>query len=128
MMSTHGQFYWNELMSWDPERSKAFYGGALGWTFDPMPLSEGGTYWVAKADDKPVGGIFPMSGGEFAGMPEHWFSYVAVDNVDKRVAAAMDKGATLPRPIFDVPGIGRIAIVTDPSGATLGWMTPSEAG
>jgi len=126
-MDNHGVFYWNELMSWDAESSKAFYGAALGWTFEAMPLTEGGTYWLAKAGDKSVGGIFPMSGGEFAGMPEHWFSYIAVDDVDKRVAQAKEKGATLPRPIFDVPGIGRIAIVTDPGGATLGWMTPVEA-
>ncbi len=35
------------------------------------------------------------------------------------------------RDIFDVPGVGRIAIVRDPTGAVVGWMTsapsPAEA-
>ena len=30
------------------------------------------------------------------------------------------------RPIFDVPGVGRIAILTEPGGAGIGWMTPAE--
>jgi predicted enzyme related to lactoylglutathione lyase len=28
------------------------------------------------------------------------------------------------RPIFDVPDVGRIAILTEPGGAGIGWMTP----
>jgi predicted enzyme related to lactoylglutathione lyase len=28
------------------------------------------------------------------------------------------------KPAFDVPGVGRIAILTEPGGASIGWMTP----
>ena len=28
------------------------------------------------------------------------------------------------KPIFDVPGVGRIAILTEPGGAGVGWITP----
>ena len=28
------------------------------------------------------------------------------------------------KPIFDVPGVGRIAILMQPGGAGIGWMTP----
>jgi hypothetical protein len=28
------------------------------------------------------------------------------------------------RPLFDVPGIGRIAILREPGGAGIGWITP----
>jgi uncharacterized protein len=27
---------------------------------------------------------------------------------------------------FDVPGVGRIAMLTEPGGAGIGWMTPAE--
>jgi hypothetical protein len=30
------------------------------------------------------------------------------------------------RPIFEIPGVGRIAILKDPTGAGLGWITPSS--
>jgi hypothetical protein len=39
---------------------------------------------VAKMGDKPVGGLFPMSGPDFAGTPEQWMAYLAVDDVDAR--------------------------------------------
>ena len=84
-----------------------------------------GTYWVCKAGDTPVGGIFGMNGPEFEGLPPQWFAYLAVDDVDARVAKATAAGAKLLRPIFDLPGVGRIAILKDPVGAALGWMTPT---
>jgi len=43
---------------------------------------------------------------------------------DARVKKAQSLGATLMRPIFDVPGVGRIAILKEPGGAGIGWMTP----
>jgi predicted enzyme related to lactoylglutathione lyase len=51
-------------------------------------------------------------------------SYLAVDNVDQRVAKAVKAGARLIKPLFDVPGVGRIAILMEPGGAGIGWMTP----
>jgi hypothetical protein len=50
--------------------------------------------------------------------------YLAVDDVDARAKKATAAGATLMRPLFDIPGIGRIAILREPGGAGVGWMTP----
>jgi hypothetical protein len=121
--SEHGNFYWNELVTRDPEKAKKFYGATIGWTFDGMPMPDG-TYWVAKMGDKSVGGLFTIGGPQWDGVPEHWMSYLAVDDVDARVKKAQAAGAKLMRPIFDVPGVGRIAILTEPGGAGVGWMTP----
>jgi len=99
----HGSFYWNELMTRDVERDKKFYSGAIGWTFEPMP---DGSYWVAKMGEDYVGGLFPLTDPKFNGVPEGWMSYLAVDDVDARVKKAQSLGATLMRPLFDVPGVG----------------------
>lgn len=123
-MWSHGTFYWNELMTHDVEKAKAFYAATIGWSFDAMPMPDG-TYWVAKMGDKPVGGIFPLTGPNFAGVPEGWMSYLAVDDVDARAKKATAAGAKLMRPLFDVLGVGRIAILTEPGGAGVGWMTPA---
>jgi uncharacterized protein len=53
----HGHFYWNELLTRDVEGAKAFYGEIAGWQFEGMPMDEGGTYWVCKDGEEPVGGI-----------------------------------------------------------------------
>lgn len=124
-MWQHGHFYWNELMTRDAEGAKTFYGETVGWTFEGVPMGDEGIYWICKDGDKPVGGIFDMNTPDFEGMPPHWFSYIAVDDVDARVEKATKMGASLKRPTFDVPGVGRIAIVEDPTGAVLGWMTPT---
>jgi predicted enzyme related to lactoylglutathione lyase len=121
--SEHGNFYWNELMTRDVERDKKFYAAALGWDFEAMPMPDG-TYWVAKANGKPVGGLFDISAPQFGPVPESWMSYIAVDDVDARVKKAQGLGARLMKPIFDVPGVGRIAILTEPGGAGIGWITP----
>jgi predicted enzyme related to lactoylglutathione lyase len=89
-----------------------------------MPMADGRTYWCAMQGEKPVAGIFPLDTPELADVPEGWMPYLAVDDVDARVAAAVNAGAKLMRPIFEVPGVGRIAILTEPGGAGVGWMTP----
>jgi uncharacterized protein len=121
-MTSHGHFHWNELVTRDVEKAKKFYGSTIGWTFDGMPMPDG-TYWVAKMGDQPVGGLFPIA---WDGVPEHWMSYLAVDDVDARVKKATAAGARLMRPAFDVPGVGRIAILTEPGGAGVGWITPVQ--
>lgn len=122
-MTAHGHFHWNELVTRDVEKAKKFYGDAVGWTFEGMPMPDG-TYWVAKMGDAYVGGLFPIAGPQWDGVPEHWMSYLSVDDVDARVKKAQTAGAKLMKPIFDIPGVGRIAILTEPGGAGVGWITP----
>ena len=127
MRGSHGTFYWNELMTRDVEGAKKFYADTLGWSYDAMPMpGGGGTYWLATMDGESVSGIFDISGQDFQGTPESWMSYIAVDDVDARVAKAVKAGAKLMKPVFDVPGVGRIAILMQPDGAGVGWMTPVE--
>jgi hypothetical protein len=53
-------------------------------------------------------------------------AYIAVDDVDARVKKATQAGAKVVQPAFDVPGVGRIVILTEPGGAAIGWMTPAS--
>jgi hypothetical protein len=114
-------------MTRDAEKAKKFYGATVGWTFEAMPMPDGGTYWVAKMGEEYVGGLFPLTSPQFDGVPESWMAYLAVDDVDARAKKAQAAGATLMRPIFDVPNVGRIAILKEPGGAGVGWMTPPKA-
>src|SRR5262245_52264565 len=122
----HGTFHWNELLTRDADRAKNFYRDTIGWTFEGMQMPDGGTYWCGMLKGKPVAGLFPLISPDYDGVPESWMSYLAVDDVDRRVAKAMKAGAKLMKPIFDVPGVGRIAVLTEPGGAGVGWMTPAR--
>jgi predicted enzyme related to lactoylglutathione lyase len=125
MAWSHGSFYWNELLTKDAEKAKRFYADTIGWSYQGMPMPDGASYWVAIHDGKPVAGLFPTDRPEYKRLPEAWMSYLAVDDVDARVQKATTAGAKLMKPIFDVPNVGRIAILTEPGGAGVGWMTPT---
>ena len=57
------------------------------------------------------------------GVPPHWFAYIEVTNVDASVKSVKDGGGQVIRDPFDVPGVGRIAIVADPIGAPVGLIS-----
>ena len=54
---------------------------------------------------------------QFEGVPPHWMPYVWVDDVHETAAKAQGLGATLLMPVMDVPGIGEMATLRDPTGA-----------
>jgi uncharacterized protein len=121
-MQGNGYVYWNELLTSDVQAAKAFYERSLGWTFEAMPMSEG-TYWIIKppGGDQPAGGMMQFTGGP----TNVWFTYVRVDDLDGALVKCREAGGVVQREPFEVPEVGRIAIVTDPTGATLGWITPA---
>jgi predicted enzyme related to lactoylglutathione lyase len=126
-MWQNGSFYWNELMTRDAEAAKKFYGSTLGWTFEAMESEDGSppTYWVAKVGEEAVAGIF-LIGHDDEETSEGWFSYVAIKDLSGALARASMEGGEVIREPWDVPGVGRIAIVNDNAGNSLGWMTPAE--
>jgi predicted enzyme related to lactoylglutathione lyase len=119
---SHGAFMWNELMTNDVEKAKSFYRATLGWAAEEMKMPSG-SYWIAKLDDKMVAGIMDIAMMP-PGTPPHWFSYIEVDDVDARVKKVAGSGGKVIREPFDIPDVGRVAIVADATGAMVGWMTP----
>lgn len=125
-MVEHGMICWSELMTTEVEKAKEFYARTLGVSFDGFDPTGEGSYWVAMAGGKPAWGLMDMTARP--GGPTGWFTYIAVDDVDARVKQAEQAGARLCMPIFDIPTVGRIAILEDATGALIGWMTPVMQG
>ncbi len=125
MADKHGHFHWNELISHDAAAAREFYENTIGWTFKPMDMGTM-TYWVAHDGETPVGGMMDFTKDMPNDLPSHWMAYLAVDDVDARLEKAKAAGAEVLSPPFDVPGVGRIALLKDPSGAAVGWITPAE--
>ena len=127
-MTSHGYFHWNELKTKDIEQAKKFYADTIGWTFAGMDMGDNGTYWIAMDGEKPVAGMYSMNDDQIKNDTEGWTGYISVDDIDMRIAKAKSAGATITMEPFDIPGTGRIAMLEEPGGARIGWMTPSEDG
>ena len=130
-----GAFVWNELMVRDPAAAEAFYTALLGWQSFSVDMANPGepakpgspayTIWMTGEDR--AGGMFKMDCPAFDGVPAHWMSYVQVTDVDATTSKVIELGGQVVTPPFDVAGVGRFAMITDPEGAALGLMQPAEA-
>jgi predicted enzyme related to lactoylglutathione lyase len=125
--------WWTELMTTDIDRASRFYGDVMGWTAvkvskaDPRRAPEPGerSYTVFRKGEETVCGVFKMDESEFgAKIPDYWFTYVSVANVDDACAKVAEQGGQVLRPPRDVPYVGRIAVIQDPSGAVVGIGSP----
>jgi predicted enzyme related to lactoylglutathione lyase len=123
-MSDHGTIHWSELHTNDVEGTKAFFAATAGWTYEGMPMPNT-TYWVANANGVSVAGIMDAAAVPDGPREAHWMTYIAVDDIDKVAAETAANGGTIVSPPFDVPGVGRIAMIMDPGGAVVGMMTPA---
>ncbi len=92
-------------------------------------MVDGGDYAVCMMNGQPVGGMFETKPGMgLDHVPDCWFAYIAVDDIDARLEKVAIAGSAIERPAFDVPGVGRIAVVRDKAGSSTGWITPASEG
>jgi predicted enzyme related to lactoylglutathione lyase len=122
----HGSFVWNEFAGADVEEAKRFYAQTLGWTYDAFSLPDG-PYWVAKSGDEIVAGFSGLAAAVLPDQAPYWLGYIEVDDLDGRLAAAQKFGAAVLRPAEDVPNVGRVAVIRDPAGVVIGWMSSLNA-
>ncbi|MBL8890058.1 MAG: VOC family protein [Planctomycetaceae bacterium] len=109
---------WVELATRDTLKAREFYSKLLGWTYteSPIPVPDSGNYIEISVGGTRYGGILPMN-PEWGEIPPHWGVYVMVPDVNACIAKAKELGGGNPLPAFDAPGVGRISMVSDPTGA-----------
>ena len=126
-MKHHGHVGWCDLMSDDVDTARDFYTGVLGWGTEVMDVGKG-PYTVFKAGDQPVAGLMAKPPeGPAARAPTAWTSYVTVDDVDARTAKVAGAGGVVLVDPVDIPTVGRMAIIQDPTGGVIGIVRYSDA-
>jgi predicted enzyme related to lactoylglutathione lyase len=117
----NGEWMWNELHTSDPAAALSFYEKVVGFSQKAMPMGPGETYHILSKNDVDRGGAthhLPP------GVPPHWLPYVRVADPDATVARARKQGGTVAYGPEDIPGVGRFAVILDPTGAALAVMNP----
>ncbi len=112
-MTQHGSFSWVERRGAGSGAARDFYQRILGWTVRETPMSNGAVYHAIQVGDQPVGGFVESD------EPNAWLPYVTVDDVDARVRAVKEAGGRVIAEPSSVAGVGRMATVADPGGATV---------
>ena len=135
-MSAHGTVWWTELNTHHPEKAEKFYTELFGWmahTTSMVDMSRPAKpgeprYTTFMRDGQPAFGCIHLNlMPDMKHVPEHWFTYFHVDDVDKSAKALVAAGGKITRPPWDIPGVGRIAIVSDVNGAMFGLGKPAMA-
>ncbi|HOU40976.1 MAG TPA: VOC family protein [Promineifilum sp.] len=121
-----GVFNWIDLSTTDIAGARAFYSGLFGWQANNVPVGDSGVdYTFFELDGHAVaGGGQMMPEQQAAGQPAAWTSYVKYDDIDAAVARAGAAGGTVLMPPMEIPNSGRLAVLTDPSGAVFGIWSP----
>lgn len=112
--NVHGEPIWYELLTKDVMRATSFYSGLIGWQVVDAEMP-GMDYHLAMQGLAAIGGLMPLTDEmcEAGAMP-CWLPYFGVDDVDAAVAKAISGGAEVQLPAFDVPDVGRMAMLMHP--------------
>ena len=120
-----GDFIWYELMTPDPEGSKAFYDAVVGWNIGEGVAEYNGYRMIGTADGGFAGGVLPLTEEmQQHGARPNWLGYLHVANVDQSITAIEQAGGKALMPATDIPNVGRIAMIADPQGAPFYVMKP----
>jgi uncharacterized protein len=119
-----GTMNWNECQTTDAEAAAAFYEAAFGVEVKPYPMAEGRPpYNVIEVGGRGVAGIFEIN-EHMGDVPPNWSTVFAVANTDETVAKAKELGGTALVEGMDLPDIGRMAVLQDPTGAVFQVLQP----
>jgi uncharacterized protein len=94
-----------------------------------MEIGAGATYTIIRNADQDAGGMVALADiGMPKSVPPHWMSYIAVDDVDTRTAKVAGLGGKVLKEPFEIPNVGRMSVVADPTGAVVCLLTLSGGG
>jgi predicted enzyme related to lactoylglutathione lyase len=117
MRNPQGSFIWYELLTRDATAAKAFYDSVVGWNIAASAPPGGKDYRMIGVEGGAIGGVLQLGPEMLAGGARPtWLGYIGVDDVDASVEAVIGAGGRVQMPAFDIPGAGRVAMVTDPQG------------
>jgi hypothetical protein len=109
-----------ELNSTDVAKAKGFYGKLFDWVLEDTPMGDL-DYTVIKVGKGTGGGIMQQL---IPGAGSAWLPYVGVDDIKASTKKAQSLGAKVMKDVTEVPGMGWLSIIVDPTGALFGLWQP----
>ena len=120
---SEGVFVWDELHTTDVDAARAFYGELFGWSANDQDMGDF-TYTIFESGGEQRAGAMPEPSG---GLPPMWMTYIGTDDVDATCKRAEELGAQKHAGPDDIPGVGRFAVLSDPTGAVFALFRPTSS-
>ncbi|MCI2420849.1 VOC family protein [Saccharopolyspora sp. K220] len=109
---------WFDITAEDAAQAREFYAALFGWEID---IDESMDYGLTRTADGMPGGI--GQAGPHSPHPPGVVLYFAVDDVAAAVDRAERLGGSCVVPIWEIPGLGEMAVVVDVDGNRIGlWQ------
>ena len=113
---------WVDTQQPDRDAALRFYGAVFGWSFENHLQRGDRAYDLATLDGRVVAAI----GSGPSDTTATWTTYIGVDDVEAAVANVAAAGGTVVAPPLRAGNAGRLALVTDPTGANLALWEPGR--
>lgn len=117
---------WADLSTKDVDEAAEFYTGLFGWEAQEAPgdAEQTGGYRMFMKDGKQVAGLMQVQD-----QPPSWNTYISVSDADAIAEKVKEAGGDLIVEPMDVMEQGRMAFLTDPTGAAVGiWQAKEHSG
>ena len=111
-----------ELMSTDVDKAKSFYGKLFDWKLEDMNMGDM-IYTMIRVGEGTGGGLMKNPMPNATSM---WVAYVKVDDLRAATNKAKSLGAKVMKDSVEVKDMGSFSIITDPTGAMLGFWQPKK--
>ena len=125
-MKKQNAFIWNELITQDPQTSGDFYSKLFDWDKKEVNAGPFGIYTIFQQGGEDVAGMMNPTIDYTRKLGARWYAYVAVDNIDTYVDRAKKLGGTILAGPDDIPGVGRVCFLADPTGAHIRIVQPIQ--
>jgi len=116
-------FIWNELVTSDQKSSGAFFSQLFGWSCKEVDAGPFGIYTLFQLNGQDVAGMMNPT-PDTPGKGSFWHSYIAIEDIELCAKRTPSLGGSVVVPPHDVPDVGRVCVVADPTGAIAHLMQP----
>lgn len=126
----YGEPAWMDLSTTDVDAAEIFYRELLGWEFlhdDP----ELGEYRMVERGGYPVGGAMSSTMGTDGLAAQEqtiWTVFLKVDDITETTAKVVEASGHVTMAPMRISDLGTTAMITDPTGASLGLWEPAGFG
>ena len=120
-MNEKNPFIWQELVTPDQLTSGTFFSQLFGWSLKQVDAGEFGTYTLFQKEGRDIAGMMNPT-VDTPGEGSYWHSYIAVEDIDNYAKKTTELGGKVLVQPHNVPDVGRVCAVSDPTGAIIHLM------